>query len=135
MIAEDEVARAHASSTSGGSSILSAPVQSMTPADEDEEMWDAVMTDFPDEPYVPLERQPGAPKSSAQVADEDEMWNIVREMEAEAEAAAKSTTSGAPASNSMSTAVQLQAEGEAGMGGVDPTRKATKEEGWDEMYA
>ncbi|PIL24026.1 hypothetical protein GSI_13777 [Ganoderma sinense ZZ0214-1] len=123
MIAEDEAARAQGSSAAGSSGPPAPAHSKGAPADEDEEMWDAVMADFPDEPYVPLKRQPSAPKPSVQAADADEeMWDIVREME-EAEAAAKTTVPDTPAS-----------EG-AGLVGVDPTRKATNDEGWDEMYA
>ncbi len=140
MIAEDEAARAQPSSASapalGAAPVVSAPSKK-APADEDadEEMWDAVMADFPDEPYVPPERQPtdSAPKPSVRAADEDEeMWDIVREME-EAEAASKTVTTVADAP--PSDAVPPGADGAAGLVGVDPTKKATNDEGWDEMYA
>ncbi|KAI1795848.1 Swi3-domain-containing protein [Ganoderma leucocontextum] len=132
MIAEDEAARAHPSTTSDGSGPAAPAPSKSSPADEDEEMWDAVMADFPDEPYAPPERQPSALKPSVQAADEDEeMWDIVREMEAEA--AAKTTASSAPASEG---APMLPAEGVAALRvGVDLTKKATNDEGWDEMYA
>ena len=102
--------------------------------DDDEEMWDAVMADFPDEPYVPPERQPAAvsqAKPSVQAADEDEdMWDIVREMEAES--AAKATAGAHPPGPPSE---MPPSDGTSGLAGVDPTRRASNDEGWDEMYA
>ena len=101
--------------------------------DEEEEMWDAVMAEFPDEPFVPPERQLNAQKPSTQAADEDEeMWDIVREME-EAEAATK--TSGPGASPAEGSGSAPPAGETASLVGVDPARKATNDDGWDEMYA
>ncbi|KAM5532058.1 hypothetical protein V8D89_014309 [Ganoderma adspersum] len=137
MIAEDEAARAaQAPSTSGGAGPPApAPAAPKSaPVDEDEEMWDAVMADFPDEPFVPPERQPNPQEPSTQTADEDEeMWDIVREME-EAEATTK-TTSRLGASPSEGSGSAPPAGETAGLVGVDPTRKATNDDGWDEMYA
>ncbi|TBU65789.1 Swi3-domain-containing protein [Dichomitus squalens] len=130
MIAEDEAARARAPiDTSSRPQPTGAPAA----ADEDEEMWDAVMADFPDEPYVPPDRQPRAPAAkppvraqAAHEGEDEDMWDIVREMEAEA---AAKVAAGDPPSDGPPSG------GTTGLAGVDPTRPASNDEGWDEMYA
>ncbi|KAI0670345.1 replication fork protection component Swi3-domain-containing protein [Trametes maxima] len=145
---EEEAARAQAASSStvpsAAKTTYGAPRGAMAD-DEDEEMWDAVMGDFPDEPYVPPDPphppQPALGKSAGgggvdEDIDED-MWDMVREMEMEMEGGgeaytptAKQTTSAAPPDP-----LAVVGTGPASVGGVDPTRKATNDEGWDEMYA
>lgn len=100
-------------------------------------MWDA-MDDFSEEPYVPRDQGQASknPTASAPAVDEDEdMWDMFREVEQERETAEKNVdpTSSATADSSGSTADPVT--GPAGMVGVDPTRPATNDEGWDEMYA
>ncbi|OJT04317.1 Chromosome segregation in meiosis protein 3 [Trametes pubescens] len=113
--------------------------------DEDAAMWDAVMDDLPDEPYVPPARQPSGPSASGgggggggmdEDMDED-MWDMVREMEAE-----PTVTTAAPAAPapSASAAVAEAVEGQSQTGSSMPEEqgepsKATNDEGWDEMYA
>ncbi len=113
--------------------------------DEDAAMWDAVMDDLPDEPYVPPARQPSGPSASGgggggggmdEDMDED-MWDMVREMEAEPTVTAAATAAPAP---SVSAATAEAVEGQSQAGSSVPEeqgepRKATNDEGWDEMYA
>ncbi|KAI0374928.1 Swi3-domain-containing protein [Pilatotrama ljubarskyi] len=164
MIREDEAARAQAASTStsgGGAQArgtYGAPrdaAPSAAEVDEDEAMWDAVMDDFPDEPYVPSSRphEPAPVPAAGQRSggggggggveedmDED-MWDMVREMDTDAPSVPvpKPAAPSAPAPAAGPGAAQTGGAGEASGGltlaGVDPSRKATNDEGWDEMYA
>ena len=135
MIREDEESRAQASTST--SRAPNAPVPGLSSnLDDEEAMWDAVMGDFPDEPFVPQDRPPAAQiKVLPPPVDEDEeMWDMVREMEMEAERA----SSGAKAPTSVAapaTSGEASQAGANGLVGQDPTRKATNDEGWDEMYA
>ncbi|KAI0647088.1 replication fork protection component Swi3-domain-containing protein [Trametes meyenii] len=151
MLREEEAARTQAASSSVApvKATYGAP-RGAAAGDEDEEMWDAVMGDFPDEPYIPpaplRPPQPTAGKSGGgggveEDMDED-MWDMVREMEDDGETyttAAKPTApaaapvpASAPERDNEPTVEGTEA---AGGSGVDPSRKATNDEGWDEMYA
>ena len=146
MIAEDEAARAQDAATSAQSgsgpvaqASVSRPAANCAPNDEDEEMWDAV-DDFPDEPFIPSHRPAATNKPAApSTADEDEdMWDVVREMEADADARAKAD--GATSTTTATTRAEgdrasSPVTGPSGLVGVDPTRPASNDEGWDEMYA
>ncbi|KAI0780895.1 replication fork protection component Swi3-domain-containing protein [Trametes elegans] len=154
MIREEEHTRAQPAASSSSrpppTAVYGAPRPAASePADEDEAMWDA-MDDFPDGPYVPPERpQPPAPppasSSGGGAADEDmdeDMWDMVREMEAEEATTEKQDTTTRPVPPSVPTDSQESAkpagpaEGSSGgLTGADPTRKATNDDGWDEMYA
>lgn len=108
--------------------------------DEDAAMWDAVMDDLPDEPYVPPARQSSRPSTSGggggmdEDMDED-MWDMVREMEAEPTVTTAANTAPAPSAPAAGTG-----DGQVQTGASIPEeqgepRKATNDEGWDEMYA
>ncbi|TFK92093.1 Swi3-domain-containing protein [Polyporus arcularius HHB13444] len=147
MIREEEAATAQydqqgPSTTSTASVPAPRPAPaptSSTPMDEDEAMWDA-MDDFPEQPYVPPDHHEGPqkPATAAPAMDEDEdMWDMIREVEQERETAEKA---GAPASSASGPpegpgGSAEPVAGPAGIVGVDPTRPATNDEGWDEMYA
>ncbi|RPD66172.1 Swi3-domain-containing protein [Lentinus tigrinus ALCF2SS1-7] len=143
MIREEEVAQTQGPS---GPSTTSAPAPrrapaatSNTPMDEDEAMWDA-MDDFPAEPYVPPDREQAVKKPTAPAPpmDEDEdMWDMIREVEQEREAVEKAAppTSNAAGPPEGAGAPTEPVTGPFGIVGVDPTRPATNDEGWDEMYA
>ncbi|KAI0636935.1 replication fork protection component Swi3-domain-containing protein [Trametes polyzona] len=159
MIREDEDRRAAAAAPRPApQATYGAPRGGTTSAgdDEDAAMWDAVMDDFPDEPYVPPERQPqpAAPNQAAHSgggAEEDmdeDMWDMVREMEAESappqagsSAGGKATAAALPSGPSDGgesggqSAEQAPTSEASTLVGVDPTRPATNDEGWDEMYA
>ncbi|KAI0362139.1 Swi3-domain-containing protein [Trametes cingulata] len=166
MIREDEQARAQAASSftsrggapaqgTYGAPRSSAVGATAAEADEDEAMWDAVMDDFPDEPYVPPARpEPSVPapppapatRSGGGGVEEDmdeDMWDMVREMDMDAPAPAIPKAA-PPPQPEQAAARDGGGEGtETGEGGVpagalvgvDPSRKATNDEGWDEMYA
>lgn len=149
MIAEDEALRARESGsgvsaapqTAGTTSLTSSAHKSKmnsAPTDEDEEMWDA-MGDFNDEPFVPPDRVPPAHKPTTPAGDEDEdMWDIVREMEADAQANTASSSNATASKTVEGTATARDSSpvtGPAGLVGADPTRPASNDEGWDEMYA
>ncbi|KAI0807552.1 replication fork protection component Swi3-domain-containing protein [Fomes fomentarius] len=151
MIAEDEALQARESGngasalppTSGTTSPTSSANKTKTnsaPMDEDEEMWDA-MGDFNDEPFVPPDHVPPAHKPTTPAVDEDEdMWDIVREMEAEADAETNTTSSSTATASKPVEGIDAARDsspvtGPAGLVGADPTRPASNDEGWDEMYA
>ncbi|KAI0664769.1 replication fork protection component Swi3-domain-containing protein [Cubamyces menziesii] len=142
MIREDEAARAQAS-TSASASANSKPPQVAygaprggTADDEDEAMWDAVMDDLPDEPYVPPQRPNRPPASTGGVEEDmdDDMWDMVREMDTDAPPP-RSAGSGQPPQQAEPMDHESRPASESGVAGVDPTRRATNDEGWDEMYA
>ncbi|KAI0721057.1 replication fork protection component Swi3-domain-containing protein [Cerioporus squamosus] len=143
MIREEETAQASGPSivpTASAPAPRPAPAASVSaPVDEDEAMWDA-RDDFPEQPYVPPDREQGAqkPSTAASTMDEDEdMWDMIREVEQEREAAEKAVAP-APSATEPPEGTGASAEpitGPAGIVGVDPTRPATNDEGWDEMYA
>ncbi|KAH9856920.1 replication fork protection component Swi3-domain-containing protein [Lenzites betulinus] len=108
--------------------------------EEDAAMWDAVMDDFPDEPYVAPARQAQPPPPQEDEDMDEDMWDVVREMEA-APAPAETASAAPPAvpvesGGGEAELVEPGSSSSAGaVVGVDPSRKATNDEGWDEMYA
>ncbi|KAI0831341.1 replication fork protection component Swi3-domain-containing protein [Trametes gibbosa] len=168
MIREDEAVRAAAPAPATTQMTAAAAAATSTSrygvpkdgagADDDEDaaMWDAVMDDFPAEPYVPPQPRPQPPATgvTAGAAAEDEMdedmWDVVREMEAEPAAGLTGTAASLPSAGSGGAGgsppepgPSEEEEEEAGspagaaasVAGVDPSRKASNAEGWDEMYA
>ena len=129
MIREDEQSRAQASTNAAASlkttSSGPAPVSNI---DEDEAMWDA-LDDLPNEPFVPK------PAPTHSMDEDEDMWDMMREMEMEAEAAAKASNPLPLPSSSTNDMSAQPAPGPGGLVGQDPTRKASNDEGWDEMYA
>ncbi|KAL1944469.1 hypothetical protein VTO73DRAFT_2899 [Trametes versicolor] len=108
--------------------------------DEDAAMWDAVMDDLPDEPYVPPTRQPSGPSNSGggggmdEDMDED-MWDMVREMEAEPTATTVAPTAPALFAPATGAGEDQPQTGASIFEELGEPRKATNDEGWDEMYA
>ncbi|KAA1471116.1 Swi3-domain-containing protein [Dentipellis sp. KUC8613] len=101
--------------------------------DEDEAMWDQMELEYEDAP--PPVPKPAAPKPVQHSADDDEdMWDVVREMEEEMEKAGGQTGSTGQASGSAGGS----GAGNAGNAGSAPSaqepRKETNDEGWDDMY-
>ncbi|KAH9901421.1 replication fork protection component Swi3-domain-containing protein [Cubamyces lactineus] len=145
MIREDEAARAQQASTSA--STFTKPPQATYGAprggaanDEDEAMWDAVMDDFADEPYVPPQRhvssiQPSASAGGAEEDIDDDMWDMVREMDTDAPPLPPKSGPGQPPQQAEPMDQEGPPAPESSVAGVDPSRRATNDEGWDEMYA
>ncbi|KAI0333636.1 Swi3-domain-containing protein [Cubamyces sp. BRFM 1775] len=142
MIREDEAARAQASASA---STSTKPPQGTygtprggTAEAEDEAMWDAVMDDFPDEPYVPPQRhhQPQPPTNTGGVEEDmdDDMWDMMREMDTDA-LPTKSAGSGQLPQRMEPIDQEGPPASESGVADMDPSRRATNDEGWDEMYA
>ena len=104
------------------------PQQPTVDIDEDEAMWDA-LDDLPNEPFVPK------PAPTHSMDEDEDMWDMMREMEMEAEAAAKASNPLPLPSSSTNDVSAQPAPGPGGLVGQDPTRKASNDEGWDEMYA
>lgn len=97
--------------------------------DEDEAMWAQLDADFDDltTPSLQATSKPFVPPPPP--AEDEDMWDIVREMEMEEVTNnAKTTRSAHPPPEESMTPV-------AEMRGTTPVRKATNDEGWDEMYA
>ncbi|KAI8998607.1 replication fork protection component Swi3-domain-containing protein [Trametes punicea] len=163
MIREEEAAHAQRAVPSA-SAATNAPTAAYgtsrekptsTPADQDEAMWDTFMDDVPDEPYVPPERQQviGVPQTSTdsgRAMDEDvdeDIWDMMREMEEQAASAPVPNQTDPSQQQSPEPAPQASghaglpgssapaAEGTGSVAGADSSRKATNDEGWDEMYA
>lgn len=143
MIREDEAVRMQGPPAPAPrptpQAIYGVPRGGAADEDEDAAMWDAVMDDLPDEPYVPPVRQPSGPSTSGgggmdEDMDED-MWDMVREMEAKPTA-----TAAVPAAPAPSAPTAGEGHGQSQTGASIPEeqgepRKATNDEGWDEMYA
>ncbi|KAI0340103.1 Swi3-domain-containing protein [Trametopsis cervina] len=120
MIQEDEERQA-AESASYASLPQPPSTQGLSEPDEDQDMWDQLDAAFDD---VQAPAQP----PQAMDADDDDMWDIVREMEDNASSAPPPPPS---ASVTVLEPVPVSAPVEAPSLHHQP---ATNDEGWDEMY-
>ncbi|KAI0748160.1 replication fork protection component Swi3-domain-containing protein [Daedaleopsis nitida] len=147
MIAEEEAARAQ----EAASGPVRPTSESRPPMDEDEAMWDEMMGDsLPDQPWIPSDPEATAgsskPVATKPTMDEDEdMWDALGDFAVDASETTTSASTTAGATTTSATAFppgpgnaergSSPVTGAAGLVGLDPTRPATNDDGWDEMYA
>ncbi|KAI0683693.1 replication fork protection component Swi3-domain-containing protein [Cytidiella melzeri] len=122
MIQEEEERQAAQAAPSRPVSHPPAPTQPQP--DEDQDMWDQFDDEVVTQPPPPPLRRV-QPSMGDDVEDED-MWDLVREIEGDATASkgALAPVSAAPRAFVVETALS----------GGQPQQSATNEEGWDEMY-
>lgn len=153
VIREEEERLAASATASSSHTVVPASIQTkpavLIPAtqpagDEDEAMWDEF--GFDDDALMSVTQQPPAPPAPEHspvptTVDEDEdMWDIVRELEEEQSRQAQTRVLATEASTghggpSASSAPSITAAGSGQVEGSEKERaQATNDEGWDEMY-